>query len=97
VFSFVYRFAEQITFMLMNTDGNDHLSRTELLEASRVSPDMHSLNFSLKQLENLVDGLMAAGDKDRNGRITFAEYCAMTKDVFIDNFAPNVFKRVLKN
>ena len=83
--------------MLMNTDNNDHLSRQELLESSRISPDMHTLNFGQKQLENLVDGLMAIGDKNKDDKITFMEYVAMTRDVFVDNFAPNVFKRVMKN
>ena len=82
--------------MLMNTDANDHLSRQELLEASKISPDMHQLNFGQKQLENLVDGLLAVGDRDHDGKVTFEEYVAMSRDVFVDNFAPNVFKRVLR-
>lgn len=55
--------------MLMNTDSNDHLSKQELLEASRISPDMHQLNFGEKQLENLVNGLFSIGDKDNDGKI----------------------------
>ncbi len=54
------------------------------------------LNFSQKQLENLVDGLMAVGDANHDGKISFDEYVAMSKDVFVDNFAPNVFKRVMR-
>ena len=60
----------------MNTDNNAVLSRRELLEASRISPDMHTLNVDQKQLENLVDGLMAVGDRNRDGRVTFEEYVA---------------------
>ena len=79
--------------MLMNTDANDHLSRQELLEASRISPDMHQLNFVGRQLE---DGLVAVGDRNHDGKITFDEYVRMARDVFVDNFAPNVFKRVFR-
>lgn len=90
-------FSEQITFMLMNTDNNDHLSRQELLEASKISPDMHNLGFNQKQLENLIDGLAKIGDKNKDDKITFEEYVSMSRDVFVDNFAPNVFKRIMKN
>ena len=40
--------------------------------------------------------MMAVGDRDRDGRVTFDEYVAMSRDVFVDNFAPNVFKRVMR-
>ncbi len=91
-------YSEQLAFMLMNTDGNGHLSKQELLEASRASPDMHQLNFGQRQLENLVDGLLAIGDRDpKDGKIAFAEYVAMSRDVFVDNFAPKVFKRMFKD
>lgn len=80
--------------MLMNTDNNGHLSRQELLEASRISPDMLLLDFGEKQLENLVDGLFSIGDKNGDGKIDFVEYVHMSEDVFVDNFAPNVFKKV---
>lgn len=83
--------------MLMNTDNNDHLSRQELLEASKISPDMHNLGFNQKQLENLIDGLAKIGDKNKDDKITFEEYVSMSRDVFVDNFAPNVFKRIMKN
>ncbi len=46
-------YAEQIAFMLMNTDSNEHLSRQELLEASKISPDMHQV--SEKKVLILVD------------------------------------------
>ncbi len=81
--------------MLMNTDSNRHLSRPELVEASRISPDLHALNFDQNQLENVVDGLLSTGDSNGDGKLSFEEYVAMTRDVFVDNFAPNVFKRVM--
>lgn len=90
-------YSEQMTFMLMNTDGNDHLSKQELLEASKSSPDMQLLNFGQRQLENLVEGLLGIGDRNpKDGKITFAEYVAMSRDVFVGNFAPKVFKRMFK-
>jgi Ca2+-binding EF-hand superfamily protein len=88
-------YAEQITFMLMNTDNNHHLSRGELIEASRISPDLHTLNFNQAQLENVVDGLLSTGDINFDGKISFEEYVSMTKDSFVDQFAPTVFKRVM--
>ncbi len=36
--------------MLMNTDSNDYLSRQELLEASKISPDMHQVNINILKL-----------------------------------------------
>ena len=47
----------------MNTDNNGYLTKDEFFEAAKVSPDMQALNFSYKQLENLVDGLIAIGDQ----------------------------------
>ena len=83
--------------MLMNTDSNGVLSRQELLEAAKISPDMHSLGFNPRQLENLVDGLLKIGDTDGDHKITFEEYVNMSRDVFVDNFAPDVFKRIMKS
>lgn len=88
-------YAEQITFMLMNTDNNHFLTRGEIIEASRISPDLYALNFNDNQIENVVDGLLSAGDVNADGKISFEEYVAMTRDVFIDNFAPSIFKRVM--
>ena len=50
----------------MNTDNNGYLTKDEFFEAAKVSPDMQALNFSYKQLENLVDGLIAIGDQVSN-------------------------------
>ena len=36
--------------MLMNTDSNHFLSRGELIEASRISPDLYALNFNDPQV-----------------------------------------------
>ena len=65
-------YTEQLSFLLVNIDNNAFLSREELLEASKVSPDIQLLNFTYKQLENLVDGLLAIGDKDGDKRLSFA-------------------------
>lgn len=89
-------YAEQVSFLLVNTDNNDYLSKDEFLEASKVSPDMSALNFSHSQLENLVDGLIGIGDKNGDKKITFEEYVNMSHDVFVDNFAPKNIKRVLR-
>ena len=59
-------------FFMVNIDNNAFLSHEELLEASKVLPDMQLLNFTYKQLENLVDGLLAIGDKDGDKRLSFA-------------------------
>ena len=56
-------YSEQLTFLLVNTDNNGVLTKDEFFEAAKVSPDMQALNFSYKQLENLVDGLIAIGDQ----------------------------------
>ena len=55
--------------MLMNTDNNRFLTRGELIEASRISPDLYALNFNDIQLENVVDGLLSTGDVDTDGKI----------------------------
>jgi len=89
-------YSEQLSFLLVNIDNNGYLSREELLEAAKVSPDMQLLNFSFRQLENLVDGLLAIGDKDLNGRLSFAEFVDMSNDVFVINFAPSSLKRIFK-
>ena len=89
-------FAEKLAFMLVNTDNNGFLSRDEIFQASKISPDMRHLNFSHGQLENLVDGLLAIGDKDKDGKVTLDEYIVMSNDVFVDNFAPSSLKRLLK-
>ena len=66
------------------------------MEASKVSPDMQLLNFTYKQLENLVDGLLAIGDKDGDRKLSFAEYVEMSDDVFVRNFAPSSLKNIFK-
>ena len=50
-------YSEQLAFLLMNTDNNAYLTKEELMEASKVSDDISALNFSNKQLENLI-GMM---------------------------------------
>ena len=89
-------YTEQLSFVLVNIDNNNYLSREELLEASKVSPDMQLLNFTYKQLENLVDGLLAIGDKDGDRKLSFAEYVEMSDDVFVRNFAPSSLKNIFK-
>ena len=71
-------YAEQITFMLMNTDNdtNNLLTRGELIEASRMSPDLNTLNFNNNQLVNILNGLLTTGDVDADGKICFEEYAA---------------------
>ena len=89
-------YSEQMAFLLVNTDNNAYLTKEELMEASKVSDDISSLNFSSRQLENLVDGLIGIGDKNGDKKITFEEYVHMSHDVFVDNFAPRTLKRVLR-
>ena len=103
VFDFFYRlhqrhpwYAEQVSFVLVNTDNNKYLTKEELMEASKVSEDISILNFSPRQLENLVDGLMGIGDKNGDRKITFDEYVHMSHDVFVNNFAPKNLKRVMR-
>ena len=102
-FRFFYRlhqrhpwYAEQVSFVLVNTDNNKYLTKEELMEASKVSEDISILNFSPRQLENLVDGLMGIGDKNGDRKITFDEYVHMSHDVFVNNFAPKNLKRVMR-
>ena len=64
-------YSEQLTFLLVNTDNNGFLTKDEFFEAAKVSQDMQALNFSYKQLENLVDGLIAIGDQVFNSVVTF--------------------------
>jgi Ca2+-binding EF-hand superfamily protein len=85
-----------LAFLLVNTDNNGYLTKDELMEASKVSEDISALNFSQRQLENLVDGLIGIGDRNGDKRITFEEYVHMSHDVFVDNFAPRNIKRVLR-
>ena len=54
-------YSEQLAFLLVNTDNNPYLTKEELMEASKISEDISSLNFSSRQLENLVDGLIGIG------------------------------------
>ena len=89
-------YAEQVSFVLVNTDNNKYLTKEELMEASKVSEDISILNFSPRQLENLVDGLIGIGDKNGDKRITFDEYVNMSHDVFVNNFAPRNLKRVMR-
>ena len=89
-------YTEQLSFLLVNIDNNGYLSREELLEASKVSPDMQLLNFTYKQLENLVDGLLAIGDKDGDKKLSFAEYVQMSDDIFVQNFTPSSLKNIFK-
>ena len=89
-------YAEQVSFVLVNTDNNKYLTKEELMEASKVSEDISILNFSPRQLENLVDGLMGIGDKNGDRKITFDEYVHMSHDVFVNNFAPKNLKRVMR-
>jgi hypothetical protein len=52
--------------------------------------------FNQKQLENLVDGILAIGDKNGDKRITFDEYVLMAADTFVVNFAPNNLKKLFR-
>ena len=57
----------------------------------------HSLlQFNHKQLENLVDGVIAIGDKNGDKRINFEEFVQMSSDTFVVNFAPNNLKKLFK-
>ena len=67
-----------------------------MLEKQPVILLSFQLNFTQKQLENLVDGLIAVGDRNDDGVISFDEYVHMSRDVFVHNFAPNVFKPVMR-
>ena len=69
-------YAEQITFILMNTDTNNLLTRGELIEASRMLPDLYTLNFNNNQLVNILNGLLITGDVDADGNLSFDEYAA---------------------
>jgi Ca2+-binding EF-hand superfamily protein len=55
-----------------------------------------SHQFNQKQLENLVDGVMAIGDKNGDKRIHFEEFVAMSSDTFVVNFAPNNLKKLFR-
>ena len=59
-------YSEQLAFLLVNTDNNGYLTKEELMEASKVSEDISSLNFSSRQLENLVDGLIGIGNTSQD-------------------------------
>ena len=72
-------YSEQLTFLLVNTDNNRYLTKDEFFEAAKVSPDMQALNFSYKQLENLVDGLIAIGDQVYN---SVSNFCFSTLSKF---------------
>ena len=54
------------------------------------------LQFNHKQLENLVDGVIAIGDKNGDKRINFEEFVQMSSDTFVVNFAPNNLKKLFK-
>ena len=42
---------------------------------------MAQLNFDGKQLEHLVDGLLAVGDRNKDGKVSFEEYVASNYSV----------------
>ncbi|CAB4065001.1 unnamed protein product [Lepeophtheirus salmonis] len=90
-------YSEQIAFLIINSDNDGYLTRGEFFEATKSSPDIQTMNFSYKQLENLVDGLIAIGDDDGDERISFSEYVKMSNDVFVDHFAPKYLKKVFKS
>ena len=41
-------YPEQLSFLLVNTDSNSYLSKQELIEASKASPDMVALQVKIK-------------------------------------------------
>ena len=90
-------YSEQLTFLLVNTDNNKYLTKDELLEATKISEDFSVLSFSSDKLENWVDALIGIGDKNGDKRITFDEYVHMSRDVFVNNFAPRNLRSVLRN
>jgi len=90
-------YSEQLTFLLVNTDNNKYLTKDELLEATKISEDFSVLSFSSDKLENWVDALIGIGDKNGDKRITFDEYVHMSRDVFVNNFAPKNLRSVLRN
>lgn len=89
-------YLEQVTFLVINTDGNEHLTKNELVEASLVSPDLAHLSLSTQQIENLSDGVIAVMDQNKDQRISFPEYALMCHHAFVQSFAPKNLKPLFK-
>jgi Ca2+-binding EF-hand superfamily protein len=66
--AFIYR--------LYDVDGDGYISNMDLFHVLKV---MVGNNLSDVQLQQLVDRTLRKGDRDRDGRLDFAEFCEMVK------------------
>ena len=73
---------EKLRFMfkIYDVDEDGFISPTDLSKVLRL---MVGLNLTEQQLAQLVDRTIQKGDEDRDGRISYIEFCKMVKNLDI--------------
>lgn len=73
-----YRF----TFKVYDVDGDGFVSNSDLFQVLKT---MVGANLTEVQLQQLVDRTILKGDKDKDGKLSYAEYVEMIKDTDIES------------
>lgn len=71
----------KFAFRMYDIDGDDKISREELLEVLHM---MVGVNISDEQLGSIADRTIVEADKDSDGMISFDEFCKVMEKVDVE-------------
>jgi len=71
----------KFAFRMYDIDGDDKISREELLEVLHM---MVGVNISDEQLGSIADRTITEADKDSDGMISFDEFCKVMEKVDVE-------------
>jgi len=72
----------QFTFKVYDVDGDNFISNADLFHVLKA---MVGSNLNDVQLQQLVDRTILQGDKDKDGKLSYAEFVEMVKGTDIED------------
>ena len=80
---------QKIAFQIYDMNGDGFISNGDLFNCLKM---LVGDNLTDVQIQQISDKTLIAADKDMDGKITYEEFCAYTKDIQIqDLFSMNMF------
>ena len=81
---------QKIAFQIYDMNGDGFISNGDLFNCLKM---LVGDNLTDVQIQQLSDKTLIAADKDMDGKISYEEFCAYTKDIQIqDLFSMNMFE-----
>ena len=74
---------QKIAFQIYDMNGDGVISNGDLFNCLKM---LEGDNLTDIQIQQLSDKTMIAADKDMDGKISYGEFCAFTKDIKIQDF-----------